>query len=240
VIVTLNRDEVLSLVKKQLWRFGVNISDIEGEENVSLNAEIGFINGDLAVVIGVNEEIPEDLLDNEELHDASVDEDTTEQVAQNAGKPAKGGKRRKRRTRAEIEADEAKAKQAAEAEQQPETAKQTEAEAPNEVGAEAEETQADQNLAAEPEETADKAEAVEAQAEVAEAAADEPNLFVDAEPATAGGVDPEPEPTANPFPVDEDENLFADSPAETKPVVETEEGFAKPKEDDDDAINLFA
>lgn len=261
MIITLNRDEVISLVKKQLWRLGVNVSEVEGTDSVTLDTEVGFINGDLAVVVGVNEEIPEGLFDNEELHDASTDDDdnTDQQDTQATEKPAKQVKRRKRRTRAEIEADEAAAKQAAETQQPQQASGEAAGESQDAQQPETKAPETEAVLETKPEAGADQTQTAEAPTEeakptepVQQAESADDNLFAPTHTETAGSVadtkpvDEEVEPagaTGNPFGGDAhaaEDNLFAPTGTqETKPVTETEGGFAKPREDDD-ALNLFS
>lgn len=256
MIITLNRDEVLSLIKKQLWRLGVSINDVEGSDDVSLDTEVGFINGDLAVVVGINEEIPEGTFDNDALTDESeVDNAPEQQDSQKSDKPAKQVKRRKRRTRQEIEADEAAAKQAAETQQPQQASGEAEGESQDAKKPEAEAQKAEEVLEAKFEEAPDQTETVEATATEAgtpepeqQAASEDDNLFAPThtEPAVSSvNAEAEPEPTgatSNPFGGDghDDDNLFASpSEPENKKVVETENGFAKPREDDD-ALNLFS
>lgn len=260
MIITLNRDEVISLVKKQLWRLGVNISEVEGTESVTLDTEVGFINGDLAVVVGVNESVPEDIFDGEDHQDNDEDTDTDDQSNQETDKPTKQVKRRKRRTRAEIEADEAAAKQAAET-QQPQQASGEAAGESQDAKQPATETQEETKvLETEPEAGTDQTEAVETQAKEATvtseeiSAGEEDNLFAPTHTETSTPEDEPPfdtddeevEPagaSGNPFGGDahaDEDNLFAPTEKQdVKPVTESEGGFAKPREDDD-ALNLFS
>lgn len=218
MLIYLNREEILQAVVAHL---GTTISI--GATDVAL----GFVNGDVTAVVGVNEALPDDLFEED---DHIEDNDTEQQEDQTSDKPAKQ-KRRRRRTKAEIEADAAKAKteQTAEVVESSAPVEPAKAETPD-----AEKVEAPQQ---EVEAVAETAPAQPAASEVA--AAEEENLFADPTPAArAAEADPEPQgTTANPF--GGDDNLFADTAdAHVDSPVETEGGFAKPKEDD--ALNLFS
>lgn len=232
MLIYLDRDDILDAIKAQLGQ-SLNISIVD--------ADLGFINNEPTVVIAVNQDLPDDLFEEDSSEISSNQEvNVTSDMVELVGtKEAKGGKRRKRRTRAEIEADEAKAKQAAETQQSSAPVAETKAEAPDEIVAEAQTQKAEEVLEAKSEEAADTAEAVENPFETA--AVEEDNLFSDSQSAATSSVAEEvPEPqgaTTNPF---GDDNLFADAgEAHVDSPVKQEGGFAKPAEDDD-AINLFA
>ena len=228
MLIYLDRDDILDAIKAQLGQ-SLNISIVD--------ADLGFINNEPTVVIAVNQDLPDDLFeeDSSEISSNQKVNVTSDMVELAGTKENKGGKRRKRRTRAEIEADEAKAKQAAETRQSSEPVAATKAEAPDEIGAEAQTQKAQELLEAESEEASDTAEAAENPFETA--AVEEDNLFADPASGVAEEV-PEPQgATTNPF---GDDNLFADAgEAHVDSPVKQEDGFAKPAEDDD-AINLFA
>lgn len=252
MIITLNRDEILSAVVQNM---GSLVGDLQ-------DAQVGFINGDLAVVISVNEEIPDGMFDGEELYDASSnDANDTEETQgessedQGTDKPAKQVKRRKRRTRAEIEADEAAAKQAAEAEQSQQATGEAEGESQDAQQSETETQEETPVLESKPEAGSDNASPFEAETDPTNGPAgeDDGNIFdpkpvVDESAHVESSADdeelfsntePDPQVGANPFPSDNDgESLFDEPAADVKPVTETEDGFAKPREDDD-ALALF-
>lgn len=263
MIITLNRDEVLEIVRHKLQY--VNMFN-ESNDVDAMSAEVGFINGDLAVVVGIGEEIPEGTFDGEDFQpEASGGEETTEEV-DNTGKANKPKQKRKRRTRQEIEADEAAARAA---EQAGETAgpldpdEPTEPETQDEIVPEAKapeeapvletqsEAEADQTppfepdaKAAEPENlfSAKSAEPPRSLKETnVEPGADDAALFADPDSPAANVVSGDPltdNNAGNIFGGNAEENLFAESAAEVKPVTETQDGFAKPSQDDD-VLNMF-
>lgn len=251
MIITLNRDEILSAVVQNM---GSLVGDLQ-------DAQVGFINGDLAVVISVNEEIPDGMFDGEELYDASNnDANDTEETqdesseAQGTDKPAKQVKRRKRRTRAEIEADEAAAKQAAEAEQSQQATGEAEGESQDAQQSETETQEEEPVLESKSEEGSDNASPFETQTETHDGSTEDDGNIFDPKPVVDeathvessaddeelfSNTEPDPQVGANPFPSDNDgESLFDEPAADVKPVTETEDGFAKPREDDD-ALALF-
>lgn len=252
MLVIHSMDEVVELIKARLsLKFGVNPADVQGQ--------FGFINGEAAVVVGINEEINDDLFDAEDAGQQQTSDDPSTAKVEGATKPVQ---RRKRRTRAEIEADEAK--QAAEAAKSPEAPEPAKAEGENSQQAEAKPESKAQVLEAQPEASADPAETDKAPFEVDEPAAEE-NLFADpadnagavvdagspaAEPSAAQGsvegnlfADAEPTPTAaaqNPFADGESTDLFAET-EEVKPTTEVSgSGFSKPAGTGDEVLDLFA
>lgn len=198
------------------------------------------------------------------LHDASGDADDQDSTtasdaaddsdSESDSQPAK--RKRKRRTRAEIEAAEAAEKAAAEQQEQAgETveplaeAKPAEAETPDENLFASTEAEAESAPVAEAEASADEEAPFDTDDEadndlfVTEPVAGDP-LTDPGETSIFGSAEPEPEAevehtagASDPF--GSDENLFAEAPAEDKPVTKTEDGFVQPS-DDDDALNLFA
>lgn len=250
MIITLNRDEILSAVVQNM---GSLVGDLK-------DAQVGFINGDLAVVISVNEEIPDGMFDGEELYDASNNdandtEETQDESSEDQGtdKPAKQVKRRKRRTRQEIEADEAAAKQAAEAEQSQQATGEAAGESQDAQQSEAETKEEEPVLESKPEAGSDNASPFETETEAYDGTAEDDGNIFDPTPAVDEtshvesaaddenlfNAEPDPQVGANPFPSDNDgESLFDEPAADVKPVTETEDGFAKPREDDD-ALALF-
>lgn len=194
MLIQLNTEEILKAVVDSLPTLDID------------EARIGYINGELFVVAAVNDTIPEGLFEDE----ASDEAETVEQTS-GEKKPKK---RRTRRTKAQIEADEAaKAK--------------GEAAAPAPVKEPQTETQ--------PAPTAEVSEP--AQPEVAEQpeATNPETLFADA----GATANPFGENGATVEDVQADD-LFGGTGSKAKPVTETSDaGFAKPAVDDD-TINLFA
>lgn len=250
MLIYLNREEILNAVVAHLGStIGVGTSEVA----------LGFINGDVTAVVGVNETLPDDLFEEGDHIEDDNDDTNEQQDTQTTEKPAKQVKRRKRRTRAEIEADEAAAKQAAETQQPQQASGEAAGESQDAQQPETKAPETEAVLETKPEAGADQTQTVEAPTEEAKSAdpvqqaesADD-NLFAPTHTETAGSVadtkpvDEEVEPagaTGNPFGGDahaEEDNLFAPTGTqETKPVTETEGGFAKPREDDD-ALNLFS
>lgn len=263
MIITLNRDEILKLVTAQLGNRYFGLVDPQDHE---VNIDVGFINGDLAVVVGVSEEIPEGTFDGEDFQpEASTDVETAEDV-DNTVKADKPKQKRKRRTRQEIEADEAAARAA---EQSGETAEPldpvepTEPETPDEIVPKAKAQEETPVLETQPEEAADQAPPFEPDAKAAEPenlfsvesaepprslketnvepGADDAALFADPASPEANVVSGDPLTDSNAgniFGSNAEENLFAEPAADVKPVTESQDGFAKPSQDDD-VLNMF-
>lgn len=254
MLVIHSMDEVVELIKARLsLKLGVSPEDVQGQ--------FGFINGEAAVVVGINEEINDDLFEEEDSGQQQTSDDLPTDKVEGETKPVK---RRKRHTRAEIEADEAK--QAAEAAKSPEASEPAKAEGENSQQAEAKPESKAPVLEAQPEASADPTETDKAPFEVDEPAAEE-NLFADpadnagavvdagspaAEPTAAaqGSVeenlfadDAEPTPTVaaqNPFADGESTDLFAET-EEVKPTTEVSgNGFSKPAGTGDEVLDLFA
>lgn len=269
MILTLNREEIKQLVQKHIQHLGLDRGlSHSSDDDQTLEIELGFVAGDFAVVAAINEPLNPDLFDADDfqpecaLRDASGDADDQDSTTANDAaddsdsesdsQPAK--RKRKRRTRAEIEAAE-KAAAAEQQEQAGETveplaeAKSAEAETPDENLFAPTESEAESTPVAEAEASADEEAPFDTDDEadndlfVTEPVAGDP-LTDPGETSIFGSAEPEPEAevehtagASDPF--GSDENLFAEAPAEDKPVTKTEDGFVQPS-DDDDALNLFA
>lgn len=216
MLIHLSREEIINIIE---GRFRV-ANDIDGK------ADIGFVDGDLVGVLAVGECLP-DLFDTDETDPEPKEEGTrnTFEAKGAAVKPAK----RKRRTRAEIEADEAKQK----------------AEEANSV------TPVENDADKPPFDTdpvTPTAAEVAAQEETAKPVEEEPNPFAEAEATPKQESDEEADP-AN------EDNPFADAGATPDPFASssepasdtnffsvdgnTSEEFNKPAEDNQDVFKLF-
>ena len=249
--IILNTDDILRLV----------LLGLKSETGLApVEIHIGPIGGEIKAVAGVGEEVPQ----------GTFDDDDTDPVAESEAKPtgeaepATPRKRRKRRTKEEIAADEAKAKQAAEAQQPQQASGEAAGESQDAKQPETKGTETEAVLETKPETGSDKAAtAATTVAAAAGAGTEAADLFADAE---SGSVAEQPVETqtenlfedvgeaasttaaSNPFggeqqtEVSEDSlDLFSD-PAPTqdasKPVTSTEEGFVKPA-GGDAVLDLF-
>lgn len=245
MIVQVTAEEIAKLIHDRFARLGLMALN---DEEAAYISQVGFINGEIVGVVAINEEIPDGMFDGDDddnLDDPSDDPDLgkSAEVSNTSGETkGKKGKRR-RRTRAEIEADEAAARQAASApavataaEPSVETAveavkeeKAVEVEEPKaEVVTSSEGSVAgsDLDLFSQPAETE-----VAGQAVVEDTA---PFDTTDAvEVVTVAGSDPFASGSAEPA-----SNLFG-GPEEITPVTTTEGGFSKPA-GETDPLDLFS
>lgn len=199
--IILNTEDVLRLVLLGL-KHETNLTPVE--------IHIGPINGEIKAVAGIGEEVPQGTFDDDDTDPVAEDEPKAAGTA-NAEQPQK--KRRKRRTKEEIAADEAKAKQAAETQQPQQPVVETEAKGPDAQQPETKGTETEKVLETKPETGSDKAaSAATATQEAAGAGAAATDLFAD----PAGSVEQPAAQEAQPEQPATD--LFAE-PEDTKEVV---------------------
>ena len=178
--IILSTDDILRLVLLGL-KHETSLAPVE--------IHIGPINGEIKAVAGVGEEVPQGTFDDDDTDPVTEDEPKATGTA-DAATPTK--KRRKRRTKEEIAADEAKAKQAAEAQQPQQPVVETEAKGPDAQQPETKGTETEKVLETKPETAADKTPEAAAQVEAtAGTGAAEPDLFADPDPAAGSVAQPE-------------------------------------------------
>lgn len=197
--IVLNTEDILRLVLLGL-KHETNLTPVE--------IHIGPINGEIKAVAGIGEEVPQGTFDDDDT-DPVVEDEPKATGQADAAAPTK--KRRKRRTKEEIAADEAKAKQAAEAQQPQQPVVETEAEGPNAQQSETKGTETEKVLETKPETGSDKAASAETATQEA-AGAGATDLFAD----PAGSVEQPAAQEAQPEQPATD--LFAE-PEDTKEVV---------------------
>ena len=197
--IVLNTEDILRLVLLGL-KHETSLTPVE--------IHIGPINGEIKAVAGIGEEVPQGTFDDDDTD--PVVEDESKATGQ-ADAAATTKKRRKRRTKEEIAADEAKAKQAAEAQQPQQPVVETEAEGPNAQQSETKGTETEKVLETKPETGSDKAASAETATQEA-AGAGATDLFAD----PAGSVEQPAAQEAQPEQPTTD--LFAE-PEDTKEVV---------------------
>lgn len=251
MLVIHSMDEVMALIKQRLG----NVLCVNPEK---IDVQFGYIKGEPSVVTGLNETVEEDIFDEEEfVATASIKvSGSTDPDPQTDGE-TKPPKRRKRRTRAEIEADEAK--QAAEATKPSEEVESAKPEGSDTQQPETKPDDKAPELESQPQASVDPEKEDKPPFKVDDEQPTE-NLFADdpadagtvvdtagaAEPATVVDDNPfasEPEPTVaaqNPF-ASESDNLFEEV-EEVKPTTETSStGFSKPAgTSGDEVLDLFA
>lgn len=199
--IVLNTEDILRLVLLGL-KHETNLAPVE--------IHIGPINGEIKAVAGVGEEVPQGTFDDDDTDPVVEDEP---KATGNADAATPGKKRRKRRTKEEIAADEAKAKQAAEAQQPQQQAGEAETKGPDSQQSETKGTETEKVLETKPETGSDKAaSAATATQEAAGAGAATTDLFTD----PAGSVEQPAAQEAQPEQPAAD--LFAE-PEDTKEVV---------------------
>ncbi|AQT27921.1 hypothetical protein CB1_75 [Pectobacterium phage vB_PatP_CB1] len=166
--IILSTDDILRLVLLGL-KHETNLAPVE--------IHIGPINGEIKAVAGVGEEVPQGTFDDDDTDPVVEDEP---KATGNADAATPGKKRRKRRTKEEIAADEAKAKQAAETQQPQQPVVETETKGPDAQQPETKGTETEKALETKPETGSDKAAstATETQ-EAAGAGAATTDLFAD-------------------------------------------------------------
>lgn len=199
--IVLNTEDILRLVLLGL-KHETSLTPVE--------IHIGPINGEIKAVAGIGEEVPQGTFDDDDT-DPVVEDEPKATGPADAATPTK--KRRKRRTKEEIAADEAKAKQAAEAQQPQQQAGEAEAKGPDTQQPETKGAETEEVLETKPETGSDKAaSAATATQETAGAGAATTDLFAD--PASSveqpAAQEAQPEQPAT--------DLFAE-PEDTKEVV---------------------
>ena len=197
--IVLNTEDILRLVLLGL-KHETNLTPVE--------IHIGPINGEIKAVAGIGEEVPQGTFDDDDT-DPVVEDEPKASGQADAAAPTK--KRRKRRTKEEIAADEAKAKQAAEAQQPQPQAGEAETKGPDAQQPETKGAETEEVLETKPETGSDKA-ASAATATQETAGAGATDLFAD--PASSveqpAAQEAQPEQPAT--------DLFAE-PEDTKEVV---------------------
>ncbi|QPL10922.1 hypothetical protein PP754_gp081 [Pectobacterium phage Possum] len=227
--IVLNTEDILRLVLLGL-KHETNLTPVE--------IHIGPINGEIKAVAGIGEEVPQGTFDDDDTDPVVEDEPKATDQA-DAAAPTK--KRRKRRTKEEIAADEAKAKQAAEAQQPQPQAGEAETKGPDAQQPETKGTETEKVLETKPETGSDKAASAEtATQEAAGAGAATTDLFAD----PTGSVEQPAAQEAQPEQPAAD--LFAE-PEDTKEVVTSagQNPFGGNTEDDHpevtaDSLDLFS
>lgn len=222
--IILNTDDILRLV----------LLGLKSETGLApVEIHIGPIDGEIKAVAGVGEEVPQ----------GTFDDDDTDPVAESEAKPtgeaepATPRKRRKRRTKEEIAADEAKAKQAAEAQQPQQQAGEAEAKGPDAQQPETKGTETEEVLETKPETGSDKAtSAATATQETAgagtEAATD---LFADTQPGSVAEQPVEAKLETQP------ENLFEEEgEPESTTAASNPFGGEQQSEVSEDSLDLFS
>ena len=220
--ITLNTDDILRLLLLGLkTETGLAPSEIH----------IGPIGGEIKAVAGIGEEVPQ----------GTFDDDDTDPVAESEAKPtgeaATPRKRRKRRTKEEIAADDAKAKQAAEAQQPQQASGEAAGESQDAKQPETKGTETEAVLETKPETGSDKAaSAATATQEAAGAGTEAPtDLFADSQPGSVAEqpVEAKPETQA--------ENLFADEgEAASTTAASNPFGGEQQTEVSEDNLDLFS
>lgn len=222
--IILNTDDILRLV----------LLGLKSETGLApVEIHIGPIGGEIKAVAGVGEEVPQ----------GTFDDDDTDPVAESEAKPtgeaepATPRKRRKRRTKEEIAADEAKAKQAAEAQQPQQASSEAAGESQDAKQPETKGTETEAVLETKPETGSDKAATAATTVAAAagagtEAAAD---LFADAQPGSVAEQPVEDQPETQP------ENLFADEgEAASTTAASNPFGGEQQTEVSEDSLDLFS
>jgi len=223
--IILNTDDILRLV----------LLGLKSETGLApVEIHIGPIGGEIKAVAGVGEEVPQ----------GTFDDDDTDPVAESEAKPtgeaepATPRKRRKRRTKEEIAADEAKAKQAAEAQQPQQASGEAAGESQDAKQPETEGKETEAVLETKPETGSDKAATAATTVpgrSFTLAQATTADLFADTQP---GSVAEQPVETQ---PETQAENLFEDvGEAASTTAASNPFGGEQQTEVSEDSLDLFS
>lgn len=222
--IILNTDDILRLV----------LLGLKSETGLApVEIHIGPIGGEIKAVAGVGEEVPQ----------GTFDDDDTDPVAESEAKPngevepATQRKRRKRRTKEEIAADEAKAKQAAEAQQPQQASGEAAGESQDAKQPETKGTETETVLETKPETGSDKAASAETATQEAAGAGTEAatDLFADTQPGSVAEQTVEAKPEA------QADNLFEDvGEPESTTAASNPFGGEQQTEVSEDSLDLFS
>lgn len=222
--IILNTDDILRLV----------LLGLKSETGLApVEIHIGPIGGEIKAVAGVGEEVPQ----------GTFDDDDTDPVAESEAKPtgeaepATPRKRRKRRTKEEIAADEAKAKQAAEAQQPQQASGEAAGESQDAKQPETKGTETEAVLETKPETGSDKAATAATTVAAAAGAGTEAatDLFADTQPGSVAEQPVETQPEAQADNLFEDVGEAASTTAASNPF-----GGEQQTEVSEDSLDLFS
>lgn len=222
--IILNTDDILRLV----------LLGLKSETGLApVEIHIGPIGGEIKAVAGVGEEVPQ----------GTFDDDDTDPVAESEAKPtgeaepATPRKRRKRRTKEEIAADEAKAKQAAEAQQPQQASGEAAGESQDAQQPETKGTETEAVLETKPETGSDKAATAATTVAAAAGAGTEAaiDLFADTQPGSVAEQPVETQPETQHDKLFADEGEAASTTAASNPF-----GGEQQTEVSEDSLDLFS